>query len=118
MDCIFCKIAGKEISAKIVFEDAEVIAFEDIHPLAPVHVLIIPKKHIASINDLTEGDGLLVGKIVLAAKEIARKLEISQGGYKLLFRTGRNGGQEVDHIHLHLIGGAPLREDIGPSEEA
>ena len=113
-DCIFCKIAGKKIDAKIVYEDKDVIAFNDTHPLAPIHVLVIPKKHIASINDIEEKDRLLMGKMVFAARNIAQDLGAAEGGYKLLLRVGKNGGQEVDHIHLHLIGGAALHEDIHP----
>ncbi|KKQ60287.1 MAG: Histidine triad (HIT) protein [Parcubacteria group bacterium GW2011_GWC1_38_22] len=92
------------------------MAFKDIHPIAPVHILIIPKKHIASINDIEEGDVELLGKMIITARNIASELKISEGGYKLLFRTGKNGGQEVDHIHLHLIGGAALHEEIRPLE--
>lgn len=90
------------------------VAFRDIHPIAPVHVLVIPKKHIGSITDLTEADEQLMGRLILAAKKIADDLKISKEGYKLLFRVGRHGGQEVEHIHLHLIGGAKLREIIEP----
>ena len=115
-DCIFCKIIGKKIDAKIVYEDKEIIAFKDIHPIAPVHILIIPKKHIASVNDVTSEDTALLGKMIIGARDIANELNISEGGYKLLFRTGKNGGQEVDHIHLHLIGGAALHEEIRPLE--
>lgn len=114
MDCIFCKIVEKKIDAKIVFEDTEIIAFKDIHPIAPVHVLVIPKKHIASINDVVEEDAKLLGDMIARARDIARELGIAEDGYKLLLRIGKHGGQEVDHIHLHLIGGAPLHEDIGP----
>lgn len=116
MDCIFCKIIEKKIDAKIVFENKEIIAFHDIHPLAPVHVLIIPKKHISSINEIETVDAKLLGDMIIAARDIAKELGISEGGYKLLFRTGKDGGQEVDHIHLHLIGGAALHEDIKPLE--
>lgn len=112
--CLFCKIITKEIPAEIVFEDEDVLAFKDIHPLAPVHILVIPKKHIASINDSRPDDASLLGKLIVVAADIAQKLEIAEDGYKLLFRTGKNGGQEVPHIHLHLIGGAPLFEDIHP----
>lgn len=115
MDCIFCKIITKEIPAEIVFEDGEILAFRDIHPVAPVHILIIPKIHIESVNHLEEANKQLVGKMVLVAKKIAGDLKISENGYKLLIRTGRDGGQEVPHIHLHLIGGAKLREDIRPA---
>jgi histidine triad (HIT) family protein len=114
MDCVFCKIANKKIPASILFEDEEVMAFRDAHPVAPVHVLVIPKKHIASLNDISENDSNLMGKIVYVAKKIADDLGISGKGYKLLFRVGEHGGQEIEHIHLHLIGGAKLSENIGP----
>lgn len=114
MSCIFCKIVNRNASAEIVFENDETIAFKDIHPLAPVHILIIPKRHIGSIIDITKGDVELVGKLILAAKKIADNLAISEKGYKLLFRVGPHGGQVVEHIHLHLIGGAKLREDFRP----
>lgn len=112
--CIFCKIAKKEISADIVYESAEILAFKDANPIAPVHILVVPKKHIETINDLTESDVNLAGKLILTAREIAKKLNISKEGYKLLFRVGKYGGQEVSHIHLHLIGGAKLHEEIRP----
>jgi len=114
MNCVFCKIARKEIPTDVVYENEDVIAFRDAHPIAPVHVLVIPKKHIESIADITDKDTMLMGKLIAAAKKIAEDLKISEKGYKLLFRVGENGGQEVKHIHLHLIGGARLREDIGP----
>lgn len=116
-DCIFCRIIEKKIDAKIVFENKEIIAFKDIHPLAPVHILIIPKKHIASINDVNNPDDVqLLGNMIITAKDIAKEQNIADNGYKLLFRTGKHGGQEVDHVHLHLIGGAPLHEEIRPLE--
>ncbi|MCX6765632.1 MAG: histidine triad nucleotide-binding protein [Candidatus Moranbacteria bacterium] len=114
MDCIFCKIVAKEISAEIVYENNDVLAFKDIHPIAPVHILIIPKKHIASTNDLEENDKELIGKLIITARNIARQTGIAGKGYKLLFRTGKDGGQEVPHVHLHLIGGAKLYEEIRP----
>ena len=113
-DCLFCKIAKHEIPAEIVFEDEDVLAFKDIQPLAPVHVLIIPKKHIASINDLEDADKEVISKSIFVARDVAKKMGITEGGYKLLYRTGKNGGQEVPHIHLHLIGGAKLFEEIRP----
>ncbi len=113
--CVFCQIIKKEIPAEIVHEDAEVLAFKDVRPVAPVHILIIPKKHLASINDLTEEDVGLAGKLILTARTLAQKFDISEKGYKLLFRVGSDGGQEVPHIHLHLIGGAKLTEDIHPA---
>ena len=114
MDCVFCKIVRKEIPAEIVYEDEDVIAFRDAHPIAPVHILVIPKKHITSIVDISEEDAPLMGKLIFAAKKIAEDLKISEKGYKLLIRVGEHGGQEVKHIHLHLIGGARLSENIGP----
>lgn len=98
----------------IVYEDNDVLAFKDARPLAPVHILIIPKKHIETIDDLKEEDTELAGKLVMAAQKIARDFDISPKGYKLLFRVGEWGGQEVMHIHLHLIGGAKLQENIHP----
>jgi len=112
--CVFCKIVKKEIPTEFLFEDDLVVAFRDIHPIAPAHILIIPKRHIASVADISEKDEKLMGRMVLAAKKIAEDLKISRGGYKLLFRVGEHGGQEVEHIHLHLIGGARLKENIQP----
>jgi len=111
-DCLFCKIVNKEIATEFVYEDNDIVAFKDVHPLAPVHILIIPRKHIASVVDLTEKEVELMGKIILTAKRIADNLGVSRNGYKLLLRVGDYGGQEVNHIHLHLIGGSPLYEDI------
>ena len=113
-DNIFLKIIRKEIPADIVYEDDEILAFRDIHPLAPVHILIIPKKPIESIATMEASDVPLVGKIFLVAQNIARDLNISKKGYKLLIRVGRDGGQEVPHLHLHLLGGARLTENIHP----
>lgn len=111
---VFTKIINREIPADILYEDDEIIAFKDIHPLAPVHVLIIPKREIPTIDDLKDDEALLVGRMIMVARNIARDLNISEKGYKLLFRVGRDGGQEVPHIHLHLIGGAQLSENIHP----
>ena len=113
-NCVFCKIANKEIPSEFLYEDDLVVAFRDIHPIAPVHVLVIPKKHIKSIADMEKDDEKIMGRLIFAAKKIAEDLKISEGGYKLLFRVGRHGGQEVGHVHLHLIGGARLSEDIHP----
>ncbi|MBU1102536.1 histidine triad nucleotide-binding protein [Patescibacteria group bacterium] len=112
--CIFCKIAKKEIPAELLYEDDLVAAFKDIKPIVPVHVLIIPKKHIESIADLQDKDEVLAGRMIMVAKKIAQNLNISEKGYKLLFRVGRDGGQEMPHIHLHLLGGARLSENIRP----
>jgi len=112
--CIFCKIANKEIKAEIVYEDEDILAFKDIHPQAPVHILVIPKRHIESVNSLEKKDALLAGRMIMAAKELAEKFGIAENGYKLLLRVGKDGGQEVPHLHLHLLGGARLTEGIRP----
>ncbi len=104
-DCIFCRIAAGDIPTAKVFEDEELIAFRDIRPQAPHHVQIIPKRHIETIQDLTESDKILVGKMILTANQIARDLGISGQGYRLVFNCRGDGGQEVFHIHLHLLGG-------------
>lgn len=113
-ECLFCNIANKETPAQIVYENKRIIAFKDIHPLAPVHILLIPKKHIPSVVDIEKKDTRLMGELIFTAKKIADDFQISKGGYKLLFRVHHHGGQVIDHIHLHLIGGAPLSEDIHP----
>lgn len=114
MDCIFCKIAAKKIPAELVYEDDLVVSFADIKPLAPVHLLIIPKRHIASINEAGQGEEFLLGRMLRVGATLAKEKGIAEGGYKLLIRTGKDGGQEISHIHLHLIGGAPLEEIIRP----
>lgn len=108
-DTIFTKIIKREIPADIVFENDDVLAFKDINPLALVHILIIPKKQIPTINDVEEGDAVLMGKIILAAKAIAKEQGIAEDGYRLVFNCNENGGQTVFHIHCHLIGGKKLK---------
>lgn len=103
-ECIFCRIAAHEVPAAIRSEDDEIIVFDDIRPKAPVHLLVVPKRHIASVAALGEGDRALAGALVLAAKRAAAAAGISDG-YKLVFNVGRKGGQLVDHLHLHLLGG-------------
>lgn len=103
-DCIFCKIIKGSIPSNKVYEDDDVFAFKDINPAAPVHILIIPKKHIARVEDVREEDSLLLGKIIYSAKKIAEDLGLEKG-YRLVFNNGEDGGQTVDHIHLHLLGG-------------
>lgn len=110
-DTIFTKIIKREIPADIVFENDDVLAFKDINPLTPVHILIIPKKQIPTINDVEEGDAMLMGKIILAAREIAKAQRIAEDGYRLVFNCNENGGQTVFHIHCHLIGGKKLKWD-------
>lgn len=112
---MFEKIRDREIPKEFLYEDDELMAFYDIAPIAPVHVLIVPKKVIVSIAEMDDEDASIVGKMFLVARNIARDLNISEKGYKLLIRVGEEGGQEVPHLHLHLIGGARLHEDIRPA---
>lgn len=108
-ETIFSKIIKREIPADIVYENDEVLAFRDINPQAPTHVLIIPKIEIATVNDIQPEQAELVGKLVLAAQSIARQEGIAEGGYRLVINCNRHGCQEVFHLHLHLIGGKQLR---------
>lgn len=107
-DDLFEKIIRREIPADIVFENDEVLAFRDINPQAPVHVLIIPKRHIATLNDLSQADAALVGRLVLVARSIAADEGLSEDGYRLVFNCNEHGGQSVFHIHLHLLGGRQM----------
>jgi histidine triad (HIT) family protein len=107
-DCLFCKIIGREIPASIVYEDDRVLAFNDINPQAPTHVLIVPKQHIASLDALAPEHDAIVGEVVRRAAAIARDRGITAGGYRTVFNTNRDAGQTVFHIHLHLIGGRAM----------
>ena len=106
--CLFCRIVRREIPGSIVYEDDQILAFDDINAQAPTHVLIIPKRHIESLNVLDEGDDRIVGEIVRRAAAIAQERGISAGGYRTVFNTNRDAGQTVFHIHLHLLGGRAL----------
>ena len=108
MNCLFCKIVDGEIPAKIVYNDEQIMAFADIAPRAPTHLLIIPKKHIATINDAQENDADLLGNLILTAKKLAKEHGLDESGYRLVFNINSQGGQEVYHIHLHLLGGRQL----------
>ncbi|MFA6301904.1 MAG: histidine triad nucleotide-binding protein [Legionella sp.] len=108
MDCLFCKIATGDIPAKIVYEDDELLAFRDINPQAPTHILIIPRKHFATINECSESDQQLLGALILRAKKIAEAEQLDKFGYRLVFNINSGGGQEVYHIHLHLLGGRQM----------
>lgn len=103
IDCIFCKIINKEMPSDIAYEDDNVIVFKDINPSAPIHLLIVPKKHIVSINDLKDQDKELVGYMFLIAKKMAEKQGVLETGYRLAINVGRGGGQIIDHLHLHLL---------------
>ncbi|MFH1462644.1 MAG: histidine triad nucleotide-binding protein [bacterium] len=107
-ECIFCKIISKEAPAGIIYENENILVFKDIAPKAPIHILIIPKKHIPSINHLELEDRALVGELLLTAKRIAKEQGIAETGFRLVFDTGKDAGQTVEHLHLHLLGGARL----------
>jgi Diadenosine tetraphosphate (Ap4A) hydrolase and other HIT family hydrolases len=111
-NCIFCKITRKEIPAAVVYEDEKVLAFKDINPVAPVHVIIVPKDHIDSVNGLTEQNAGVLADIHLAAKKIAKELGIADKGFRLINNCGADAGQTVFHLHYHLIGGVTLGAKI------
>ena len=111
-DCIFCKIINKEIPSTIVYEDEKIIAFKDINPVAPVHVLVIPKKHITSLIELEDEDKNIIGDIYLVINKIARDQGIAEKGFRVIVNCGEDGGQEVKHLHFHLIGGEKLGTKI------
>jgi histidine triad (HIT) family protein len=108
-NCLFCKIARREIAGDVVYEDAELLAFNDINPQAPTHVLIIPKRHTATVNDVADGAADLFGKLILCAKSIANARGVAATGYRLIFNCNAEGGQTVYHLHLHLLGGRQLQ---------
>lgn len=113
MDCLFCKIISGEIPSKKVYEDDEVYAFYDIKPMAPVHVLIIPKQHIASsMNDINEENSAIVSRIYEVAAKLAKELGISESGYRVVSNCGEDAGQTVSHLHFHLLGGKKLRLEL------
>lgn len=107
-NCLFCKIVAKEIPAKIAFENERVLAFHDINPQAPLHLLIIPKKHIATINDIDNQDAELIGEMICIARDLAKQFDVAEDGFRLNFNCNEHGGQEVYHIHLHLLAGRKL----------
>ncbi len=113
MDCVFCKIAAGTIPADIVYSDEEMLAFRDIHPMAPVHDVLIPRKHIDSLNGLSAADQSLAGRMILAAANIARKEGIAESGYRLAINNGPDGTQVVPHLHIHILGGCMLSEKLG-----
>jgi histidine triad (HIT) family protein len=108
-DCLFCKIIEGKIPANIVYRDAEAIGFDDIHPVAPAHVLFVPKRHIDSVSTMTATDRETVGQLMLSAAQYARERGLEATGYRLVANVGPDAGQTVFHLHLHLIGGKPLR---------
>ena len=104
-DCLFCKIANGQMDTPFLFENENLVVFRDINPHAPVHLLIVPKRHIRSINDLTGEDGAIVAEMIMTAKEMAKKENVDASGYKLLFNVEKGGGQVIFHLHMHLMGG-------------
>lgn len=108
MNCLFCKIAAGDVPAAVVYEDVNIMAFRDIRPQAPTHLLVIPKKHIATIDDTKSDDEQLLGKMILVAKRLANEEAINNKGYRLVFNVNSGGGQEVYHIHLHILGGRQM----------
>ena len=107
-DCLFCKMVSGEIQPDVVFEDDDVLAFRDVSPQAPVHVLVIPKSHIATTNELTPEHAALIGKMVLAARQIAADEGVAEPGYRMVMNCNPEAGQSVYHIHLHMLGGRPM----------
>ena len=108
-NCLFCEIANGEVESEIVYRDEQVCAFNDINPQAPVHILIIPRKHIEGINVLTQKDKGIIGHILLVAKELSEEKSISEGGFRVLINSGSNAGQVIEHLHFHLLGGTKLK---------
>ncbi|HVY68078.1 MAG TPA: histidine triad nucleotide-binding protein [Patescibacteria group bacterium] len=109
-DCVFCNIINRTIESQILFEDDQLVVIKDILPKAPVHLLIIPKKHILSVAHLDAADQALAGDMILQAKNMAEKFGVNETGYKLVFNVGRDGGQVIAHLHLHLLGGKKFAE--------
>lgn len=107
-DCIFCKIAEGQIPSDVVYEDDDVIAFDDVNPVAPTHVLIIPKKHVSTLNDVENKDEILLGKMLACAKKVAGDKNLSSAGYRVVMNVMSGAGQSVFHIHFHLLGGRPF----------
>ena len=108
-DCLFCKIVKKEIEARILFEEEDVLSFYDINPQAPVHILVIPKKHIEKLSDIKEEDEKLLFNLINACNRVAKITGISEKGYRVVVNIGRESGQSVFHIHFHVLGGRPMR---------
>ena len=113
MDCIFCQIIAGKVPGEIIYQDEEVAAFRDINPQAPLHLLIIPKRHIASLADLSEEETPLAGHMIEVANQLAKREGVSQSGYRLVINCGEEGGQLVPHLHLHLLGGHRLSGTLG-----
>ena len=107
-DCLFCKIINRDIPATLIYEDSQLVAFQDVNPQAPMHILVVPKRHIATLNDLTADDDVIIGSMVRRATVIANDQKYGQAGYRTVFNCNADGGQTVFHIHLHLLGGRTM----------
>ena len=112
MECVFCRIVAGELPSDILYQDDEVMAFRDINPLAPIHVLIIPKRHINSLADLSEGETQIIGHMAEVANRLARQEGVAEKGYRLVVSSGEDGGQVVSHLHMHLLGGRRLSDRL------
>jgi histidine triad (HIT) family protein len=106
--CLFCQVVNKEVSAKILFEDDDLVAFADIHPAAPTHALVIPRRHLVSLNEAAPADAELLGKLLLAAQRVAREAKVSDSGWRVVVNNGAHAGQSVFHVHVHVLGGRSL----------
>jgi len=113
MDCIFCKIVNNEISSDTVYQDGKIMAFRDINPIAPVHILLVPCEHIAKVSDLDETDASIVAHMVNVANQLAKQEGVAESGYRLVINCGKQGGQLVPHLHMHLLGGRQLLDALG-----
>lgn len=112
-NCIFCRIVKGEIACSLVYEDDLVMAFEDIHPMAPVHCIVIPKKHIETVLDLSEENKDTIYALIRGAQEVARKKGVAERGFRMVMNVNREGGQVIFHVHLHVLGGRQLKDDLG-----
>lgn len=112
-DCIFCRIADGKMKSNILYQDDEIVAFPDINPLAPVHILIVPREHIASLVEMSAEDALIIGGMAKVANQLAKSKGIAENGYRLVINCGREGGQGVAHLHMHLLGGRQLGSKLG-----
>lgn len=112
MDCIFCRIVAGKVPSQVIYQDEEIFAFRDINPMAPTHVLVIPKKHIDSLADVADEETPLIGRMVKIANRIAREEDVAESGYRLIISSGKEGGQVVPHLHMHLLGGRNLSSKL------
>lgn len=113
MDCVFCQIVAGKLPSEILYQDEEIIAFRDISPMAPVHLLVVPRKHVTCLSELPEADSPLMGHMIIIANRLAKKEGVAESGYRLVINSGQEGGQVVPHLHLHVLGGRQLSGRLG-----